>query len=260
MKGMPSPQFNGRGRFVSDRRPVFKAPKQTQRVIFFDINDTLIDQCRAEAQAACQLLTLYGDWLGRACSVAEFCRQWRELRTKHNPAFFAGEISLQEQRRRRKLFARCQKQLSECEVDLFFAFYEHHYRRNWSLFDDVLPFFRSRPGYACGIISNGSAAQQKLKFHRTGIAGYFDVIVVAEEIGVGQPDREIFLGACEQARCPAGRCVHVGDSLERDVLASRAAGMRSIWLDRKHAQADVPVATVGSLTELRSLLESRMDE
>jgi putative hydrolase of the HAD superfamily len=83
------------------------------------------------------------------------CCEWRELRDKHNAAFFAGEISLQEQRRRRvrEFFARRQKMLSRCEADLFFACYEYYYRKNWSLFDDVLPFFRWVGGYGCGIIT-----------------------------------------------------------------------------------------------------------
>ena len=207
-------------------------------------------------EAARQLLTFYGDWLDRPYSLAEFCSEWRALREKHNAAFFAGEISLQEQRRRRvrELFARCHKKISECEVDKFFAFYEYQYRKNWTLFDDVLPCFRSLRGFICGIISNGSRAQQRLKLLRAGIARYFDVVVVAEEVGAAKPDREIFLAACEQARCPVERCVYVGDSLDRDALASRAAGMRSFWLDRAGMQKDAPVQTIASLTELGARL------
>jgi putative hydrolase of the HAD superfamily len=263
MKGMPSTKFSGPGDNEFPDRSFF--PERANRhemVIFFDIDDTLVDQRKAEAEAARQLLAFYGNWLDRLYSVAEFCGEWRELRDKHNPAFLAGEISLQEQRCRRvrELFARRHKKLPECEIDLFFAFYEYHYRNNWTLFDDVMPFFRSVQGYACGVISNGSAAQQRLKLERTGIAQYFDLFVVAEEIGIAKPDPDIFFAACAQAGYPAGRCVYVGDNLERDALASRAAGMRSIWLDRKQTQVDAPVEKIGSLRELRCRLQQGIGE
>ncbi len=131
--------------------------------VFFDIDETLLDQKQAEAAAAKHLLSAYGELLERAYSVAEFCRVWRFLREKHNTAFFAGEIPLGEQRRRRvrELFAHGGKPLSDDDADALFAFYEYHYGKHWSLFDDVLPFLESMSGMSCGIVSNGSAEQQK---------------------------------------------------------------------------------------------------
>ena len=256
MKGTPSPPF-GR-QFPFRHTPVYGRSAKSKPMIFFDVDDTLINQRKAERQAVRHLLALYGDWLQPAPTLNDLCLEWRELRDKHNVAFFFGEISLQEQRRRRvrELFARRQKMLSRCEADLFFACYEYYYRKNWSLFDDVLPFFRWVRGYGCGVITNGSTAQQKLKLQRTGIAHHFEVVVVAEEIGVAKPERDIFLAACEQARCPAARCVYVGDSLERDALASAAAGLRPFWLDRECAQTDARVETIASLYELRWRLET----
>lgn len=260
MKGTPSPRFDRQ--FPFRQTAVYGRSAKSKPMLFFDVDDTLVNQRKAERQAVGQLLALYGDWLQPSPSLNDLCCEWRELRDKHNIAFFAGEISLQEQRRRRvrELFARRQKTLSRSEADLFFACYEYYYRENWSLFDDVLPFFRSVRGYGCGIITNGSTAQQKLKLQRTGIAHHFDVVVVAEEIGVAKPARDIFLAACEQARCPAASCVYVGDSLERDALASAAAGLRPFWLDRECGQMDARVETIGSLYELHCRLESRIAE
>jgi putative hydrolase of the HAD superfamily len=258
MKGTPAPRFDRQ--FLFRQTAVYGRSAKTKPMIFFDVDDTLINQRKAERQALGQLLALYGDWLQPSPSLSDLCCEWRELRDKHNVAFFAGEISLHEQRRRRvrELFARRQKRIARCEADLFFACYEYYYRKNWSLFDDVLPFFRSVRGFGCGIITNGSTAQQRLKLQRTGIVHHFDVVVVAEEIGVAKPERDIFLAACEQARCPAASCFYVGDSLERDALASAAAGLRPFWLDRECARTDTRVDTIGSLYELRCRLESEI--
>ena len=227
---------------------------------FFDIDETLVNQRKAEAAAAHQLLAAYGNLLERSYSLPEFCRLWRFLREKHNRAFFAGRILLQEQRRRRirELFARDGKALSDAEADTLIEFYEYHYRNNWNLFDDVLPFFESLSGMACGIISNGGTEQQKRKLYQTGIERYFEVVVVSDEIGAAKPQSEIFLAACYQARCAAQQCIYVGDRLKEDALASSAVGMRAFWLDRKNSRTHSKVEVINSLAELSWKLESRV--
>lgn len=227
-------------------------------MIFFDIDDTLMDQQKAEAAAAREVLAFYGHWLKRPYTAREFCREWRRLRDKHNGAFFAGKISLQEQRRRRarEFFASHEQPLSDFDADLFFEFYEHHYRGGWTLFSDVLPFFQSAPAGRFGVITNGSAVQQKLKLERTGIARYFDVVVVSEDIGAAKPDRKIFLSACRHAGHPAANCIYVGDQLEEDARASRMAGLRSFWLNRRQTPVDGDIDAIGSLLELLPHLQN----
>jgi putative hydrolase of the HAD superfamily len=229
-------------------------------VIFFDIDDTLVNQREAEAAAARALLKAYGDLLEVPSSVPELCRVWRRLREKHAPPFFAGLISLQEHRRRRirELFGRAGAQLSAAESDALFDFYERHYRRSWTLFDDVLPSLKALREHRCGIISNGSTAQQTLKLFRTGIDRYFDIVVVSEDAGAAKPQREIFLEACRQAGSPAHRCVYVGDRLEQDAMASRAIGMRSFWLDRSKTRQRAPVGVINTLAQLSWKLENGM--
>jgi HAD superfamily hydrolase (TIGR01509 family) len=229
-------------------------------MIFFDIDETLIDQRRAEAAAARQVLAEYGNLLNPAYSVDDFCRLWRRLREKHAPAFLNGIVSAHENRRRRirDLFAWSGGILSDSEADAVIAFYENHYRSNWVLFEDVLPALEALGGRRCGVISNGSGEQQKLKLERTGIDRYFDIVIVSEEIGVAKPRREIFLTACRQAGSPAHRCIYVGDRLDHGALASRAAGMRSFWLRRRRTQEESEIEVISSLNQLAWKLRSRI--
>jgi putative hydrolase of the HAD superfamily len=229
-------------------------------MIFFDIDETLIDQRRAEAEAARQILAEYGNLLNQPYSVDEFCRVWRRLREKHAPAFLNGLVSSHENRRRRvrELFASSGRDLSDSEADAFIEFYEGHYRRNWAVFEDVLPSLQALGGRRCGVISNGSGQQQKLKLERTGIDRYFEVVIVSEEIGAAKPQREIFLAACHQAGSPAHHCIYVGDRLDHDALASRAAGMRSFWLRRRGPQEHGAVEVISSLHELAWKLQTRI--
>jgi FMN phosphatase YigB (HAD superfamily) len=58
--------------------------------------------------------------------------------------------------------------------------------------------------------------------------------------------------------CQVGECVMVGNSLERDILGARNAGMRSVWLKvpgaEEHADVEIDLAIEG-LAELPELMQ-----
>jgi putative hydrolase of the HAD superfamily len=156
-----------------------------------------------------------------------------------------------------ELFGRIGWELSDREADDCFALYERHYRRHWTLFDDVLPCLQALSQHRIGIISNGSAEQQKRKLAQTGIAAFFAVTVVSQEVGAAKPHPDIFRAACRIAGCLAEQSIYVGDRLHIDALASQAAGMRGVWLDRRRTQRPAAVQVVSSLIELCAELRER---
>jgi putative hydrolase of the HAD superfamily len=204
-------------------------------------------------------LEAYAPELDHAYSIAEFCARWRLLREKHSPAFLTGAISVHEQRRRRvrELFARFGRSLGDAEADCRIELYESHYRRGWRLFDDVEPALAVLRDYRCGVISNGSITQQRRKLEQTGIATYFELVLVSEEIGSAKPASEIFLAACQRVPINPDRCVYVGDRFDHDVLASRAVGMQAYWICRRHTPQPRTDEVIRSLAELPCRLRER---
>jgi putative hydrolase of the HAD superfamily len=229
-------------------------------VIFFDIDETLVDQRRAEAAAAAHFLKCYGEWLDRPYALPEFCALWRGLREKHARTFFQGDAPLEETRRRRirELFGSRVRRLSDAEIDVVFAVFEERYRGAWSAFDDVLPALELLRGHTCGVITNGGAAQQKLKLRQTGLARYFPIVVISEEAGAAKPAEAIFRAACAAAGAPPADCIHVGDRLDHDALAGRAAGLQTFWLNRRGAPHPSEVDVVHSLFDFCRRLEIRV--
>jgi FMN phosphatase YigB (HAD superfamily) len=60
-----------------------------------------------------------------------------------------------------------------------------------------------------------------------------DVMAMSEEMGVAKPDPAFFARSLELMGGPDPRTVaYVGDRVDNDVVASRAAGMRPVWLRR----------------------------
>ena len=225
-------------------------------MIFFDIDETLVDQRRAEAVAIAELLRLFGDELPIGSTVEGLCHRWRELREKHARTFFRGETSFHEQRRQRvrELFNGHASGLDDREVDRRVEIYVEQYRASWSLFSDVAPCLERLKGHVLGVISNGSTHQQRHKLLHTGIDHFFSSVFVSEEIGAAKPDPEIFAAACRLAGCDPGQCVYIGDRLHSDALSSSAAGLRGIWLNREGQSSSVQPEVIHSLKELPALL------
>ncbi|MDH3194110.1 MAG: HAD family hydrolase, partial [Acidimicrobiia bacterium] len=90
---------------------------------------------------------------------------------------------------------------------------------------------------------------------RLGIAERFEAIIRSVDVGVGKPDPAIIKAALVKLDVGESEVVLVGDSEESDVGAARAAGIRSVLLDRHgtttNSQADW---VIGSLRELPALV------
>jgi putative hydrolase of the HAD superfamily len=227
-------------------------------VIFFDIDGTLMDQAKAETIAAGHFLARYGELLEHRYTVEEFCVLWRRLRERHARGFLEGRLSWTEQQRRRmrELFAA--QQFSDAEADARFLFYQSRYRESWSLFDDVALALKSLSGHRLGIVSNGSAEQQKAKLRNTGIEDQFSVVLISEQAGVAKPNPGIFLAACRQAQCAPNEAIHIGDHFDLDARPSLAVGMRALWLDRtRSGSAPDGTEVIHSLLQLAPRVRNR---
>lgn len=91
-------------------------------MIFFDIDDTLLDNQKAELAAAKEFQLLYKDIF--SVSSDEFALNWRSATEKHVRRYLSGELSFQGQRRERlrELFSH-NRVLPDDEADYIFQEY-----------------------------------------------------------------------------------------------------------------------------------------
>lgn len=127
-------------------------------------------------------------------------------------------------------------------------------RNEVELFADVLPVLGALSArFTLGALTNGNA-----DIVRIGIDGLLRFCVTARETGFAKPHPAIFTAACTAAGLAAHQVLHVGDDPERDVHGARAAGMRTVWVNRhgKPWPGGPPAdAEVRDLHELLRLLE-----
>lgn len=130
--------------------------------------------------------------------------------------------------------------------------------RGLRLFDESLEVVRQIGQFAhVGLITNGPSQIQRDKIERLAIGDLFEVILVSEEEGVWKPDPLIFARALDRFGVAPEAAIFVGDSPEHDIAGAQAAGILSVWINRRGREwpggprADREIRT---LTELLVLL------
>jgi putative hydrolase of the HAD superfamily len=81
-----------------------------------------------------------------------------------------------------------------------------------------------------GLLTNGAPDLQREKIETSGLGMFFDAAVVSGEIGTGKPAPEIFHHLLEQLGVAPGEALMVGNSLSRDIIGGKRAGLRTCWL------------------------------
>jgi FMN phosphatase YigB (HAD superfamily) len=83
------------------------------------------------------------------------------------------------------------------------------------------------------VVTNNSTAEQIEKLRALNIAGYFDTVVISEDVGVTKPDPKIFAIALERIGASPQEVVFVGDNWTNDIAGAVNAGMSAVWLDHE---------------------------
>lgn len=191
---------------------------QTPMIVFFDIDDTLLDHTAAEAQAAQQWYAHCRHQLPQ--TGPDFAALWKHGAEQHQAAFLTGAISFTEQRRPR-IRAVFPAPLEDQDADRLLSSYLAYYEQSWRAFPDVLPCLDRLTAYTLGILSNGNTQQQRKKLEVLGIAAH------------------------------PTQCVYVGNQLETDAQAARQAGWIGIWLNR--TASEMVLADVIKIPDLGAL-------
>jgi putative hydrolase of the HAD superfamily len=86
-------------------------------------------------------------------------------------------------------------------------------------------------GLPLGLVTNGDRRQQRRKIEQYELEGYFDVIVIEGEFGVGKPEEAVYRHALAALDARPEDAWMVGDNLEWDVAAPQRLGLTGVWVD-----------------------------
>ena len=220
-------------------------------MIFFDLDDTLVDSQRAVGEAVRQI---HGD-LRITWPLEDFLVAWRAAHARWYPRYLDGHLKYEDLRRARVRDV-LGSDLKNSEADAVFEKYMNAYESRWALFADVRPCLSALRGLRLGVISNGPSKEQRRKLARLDIEQSFERILISEECGCAKPNAGIFAKACQLANVAAHEAWYVGDHLEIDYGGAKAAGLRAIWLNRRGEKPQTNTRTVTSLAQVPDVITS----
>lgn len=203
------------------------------RVIFFDIDGTLLDFKGAEYRAVAAFYRQYSELI--RLELPQFYDRWCTVGKKHFGRFLASELTFEQQKieRMQELLREERRLVPDAQAGEMFQTYLSHFEDAWKPFDDVIPCLDRLREYDLGIISNGDPDQQRAKLRKLGILHYFGTIVTAGDAGAAKPDPRIFEFACSAASKSPSACFYVGDDWTTDIAPCARIGMKGIWLNRR---------------------------
>lgn len=236
------------------------------RAIFFDIDETLLDddQCMREAVTR-TCITLGKRYpqinpIQLEATYLNISSQWWTNSGNVPRASGSGSSNGREIRIEvwGKAILSCDLQHQNLAIEAA-DLYSKERRATYKPFPeayDVLSNLQLK--FNLGIISNGPISVQREKLQIIGLGHFFDVIVVSGELGIGKPEPGIFVKALELMRVAPNEALYVGDSLSSDIAGAKNAGIYAIWLNRKKVNRPpnevTPDAEISTLRELLPIL------
>lgn len=103
--------------------------------------------------------------------------------------------------------------------------------------------------YIIAILSNGNKSSQRRKMETIDIYDLLDYSLISGECEFKKPQKEIFDLVLKNLKIDASEAIYIGDTYKIDILGSRNAGIKPIYIDRKNEIHD-DVYTIHEISDL----------
>lgn len=145
------------------------------------------------------------------------------------------------------------------EVDFANVFMKHLSQASF-LYEGSIELVKNlTKDYRLTIITNGLSIVQDNRIKKSIVAGYFEDIVVSEEIGISKPNPQIFQHALNNINyTDKNKVLIVGDSLTSDIQGGINFGIDTCWFNptmKLNTLGINPTYTISNFMELKNILK-----
>lgn len=218
--------------------------------ILFELDDTLLDFKRSEAQAVTEALESMG-----VCVTEYTFSRYSEYNLSQWKRLEKGEITRQEVKlnRYRLLFNELGLDLSPRQAT---QLYEKKLASSFYFVAGARELLeRMSADYDLYLVSNGTKKVQDSRLALSGISKYFKQIFISEDVGSDKPSRDFFDFCFSKITAfKKDETVIVGDSLTSDILGGINAGIKTAWFNPGHIKNNtkiIPDYEFDSLDKIR---------
>lgn len=230
------------------------------RAIFFDLDDTLVDDTISTEECAEAVAREVAG--GRGLAPADLAKAYLDAAIAFWEALEPGAPSSRVDGIRRTMWRAALRSLNVDDDALAAALavrYDAIRAERVEYYPDAVPVLTSLHGrYRLAIITNGFAETHKARIAPLHLGRFFDHVLMAGDLDMVKPDPAIFHYAMGLLDVGPSESVMVGDRFNRDVTGAQAAGMRSIWMNVRAepmpAGATPPDSVIATLSELPAAL------
>lgn len=222
------------------------------RIILFDLDNTILDFNRAEANAIHKTLKSLG-----IEPSADNKKRYSEINLSQWKLLERGEIT-----RAELLTRRFDLLFEELKVkrDSLLAWntYERELSGGCYFMDgakELLNELEKRQQYRLFIVSNGTASVQEGRIKGAKLKKYFEDIFISELIGYNKPDKRFFDYCFAHIKdFHREETLLVGDSLSSDILGGINAGIPTCWFHGEGITNGTDIIPDFEITRLSKLL------
>lgn len=211
------------------------------KVVFFDLDNTLIDRNKA--------IIKYFNWL-----VDSYSQDCIDKNERINYLLELDDNGMTDKHYfYEKIIA--DWNLYNIDTEDFIKIWKCEFCKHTVIMENayqVLSYLAQK--YLLGIISNGYWVIQNRKINSVGIANYFDLIATSEALGCKKPNKEIFIKSCDLLGVDVNEAVYVGDHYTNDVLGASNAGLFPIWFNSSNINIKSKYKVINNLLELITFL------
>lgn len=112
-----------------------------------------------------------------------------------------------------------------------------------------------RSEYTLIVITNGPVYSQKPKVERIALASHVDHIIIGGEEPEEKPFNSIFQKALSLASVKPEEAIHIGDSLNADVVGANNSGIKSVWINPEEKTNDIADFSIKNIIDLPEILD-----
>lgn len=198
------------------------------KFIYFDLDDTLLDHKAAEVAALEEVYTNFS--LFSNIRPQTLTDVYHHVNSGQWTLYSRGEVTRSELQRNR-----FEKTLQQLELDASMHrevgdYYLQCYRNHWKWIEGAeLMFQKVCKQFPVGLLTNGFAETQRLKFEKFDLHTSTQYTVISEEIGALKPDPKVFRHATDLVGVGPEEILYVGDSYTSDIEGGAAFGWSTAW-------------------------------
>ena len=121
---------------------------------------------------------------------------------------------------------------------------------------DITMEYLYKKNFDLYVVTNGLVKLQKPRITNSKISPFIKDIIVSEEVGEGKPNLKIFNAILEKHNLKPDNAVMIGDSLEKDIIGAKNAGIKSIWYNpngKNNSIEIIPDFEIRNLLDLKEM-------